>query len=155
RRRPPASRPRRRSPSLRAVASACATPACVHTDAASKVTVSRRFSGVRTLPRIVAAGLLPVLVARAEPVPSHPPPRHVPPAPPPTVATAADVRDAIGRAIEFTVTIESDGIYGAGIVIAPAAGLVLTAHHVVESMHTPLVTFRDGRRLPGHLVESD
>lgn len=66
-----------------------------------------------------------------------------------------DPRDAIGRALDFTVTVEADGVYGAGIVVAPAAGLVLTAQHVVEPMRAPVVTFRDGRRLPARLVEVD
>ena len=106
---------------------------------------------------MVAAGLVPVLAAAAEPTTSSGPGGNARPAAAqaPSLPAGGDARDAIARALEFTVTIEADGIYGAGIMVAPAAGLVLTAHHVVEPMRSPLVTFRDGRRLSGRIVESD
>jgi S1-C subfamily serine protease len=74
---------------------------------------------------------------------------------PTRLAAATDVRDAVAHALEFTVTIEADGVYGAGILVAPSEGLVLTAHHVIEEMHTPIVTFIDGKSAPARILESD
>jgi S1-C subfamily serine protease len=39
--------------------------------------------------------------------------------------------------------------------MAPAAGLVVTALHVVEEMRAPRVAFADGRSFDAHVVESD
>src|SRR4051812_40291800 len=61
--------------------------------------------------------------------------------------------DAIGRALQFTVTIDGSGVYGAGILAAPRAGLVLTNYHVVEHMDAPQVHFADGTSVPGEVVE--
>lgn len=72
-----------------------------------------------------------------------------------TTASALDVRDAIAGALDYTVTIEGRGTYGAGILVAPAAGWVLTALHVVEEMPAPRVSFRDGRHVVGQVVEVD
>jgi S1-C subfamily serine protease len=68
---------------------------------------------------------------------------------------APDARDAIARALEFTVTIEADGVYGSGILMAPDEGLVITAHHVVEEMRNPQVAFADGKSYPAHVLDVD
>ena len=70
-------------------------------------------------------------------------------------AATSDPRDGVALALRYTVTIEGDGVYGSGIVIAPAAGLVLTALHVVENVRTPRVTFVDGRAMPAEVIDSD
>jgi serine protease Do len=68
---------------------------------------------------------------------------------------SADSADAIGSALQLTVSLEGDGAYGAGILIDPPAGLILTSHHVVEEMTNPRVTSYDGRVGIGRLVASD
>jgi S1-C subfamily serine protease len=83
--------------------------------------------------------------------------------PPPASATLAppdepqplDGATAVERALAVTVTIEGDGIYGAGILIDPAAGRVLTAEHVVADMRAPRVTFRDGTQVPARVLQVD
>ena len=70
-------------------------------------------------------------------------------------APAVDVRDAIARILDRTVTIEGDGIYGSGVLVNPQEGLVLTAWHVVEEMKQPGITFFDGRTVVGKVVEFD
>jgi serine protease Do len=63
--------------------------------------------------------------------------------------------DGIARALEFTVTIEGSGVYGAGVLVAPSDGLVLTNWHVVQAMSAPRITFSDGAQEPGQVVEHD
>jgi len=63
--------------------------------------------------------------------------------------------DGIERALAYTVTIEGSGIYGSGVLVSPALGLVLTSYHVVEEMTAPRVTFFDGVAVPAKLVELD
>ncbi len=75
--------------------------------------------------------------------------------PSPTSSPTTDPRDAVARALAFTVTIEGGDTYGSGVLVDPAAGLVLTAQHVIADMHNPLVTFADGASLPAKVVESD
>jgi len=70
-------------------------------------------------------------------------------------AEGSDAREAIARALQFTVTIEGGDTYGSGILVDPAQGLVLTAWHVVEEMQSPTVTFADGATTAGKVVESD
>jgi S1-C subfamily serine protease len=76
-------------------------------------------------------------------------------APAPAPCAGAPDRSAIRRAIEATVTIQGEGVYGAGVLLAPAAGLILTAEHVVSDMAAPLVTFRHGRTARATVVETD
>jgi serine protease Do len=66
-----------------------------------------------------------------------------------------DPRDGIARALEYTVTIESDGVYGSGILFAPAGGLVVTAEHVVAEMRHPRVGFADGSVFDGEILDAD
>lgn len=73
----------------------------------------------------------------------------------PAAAAADEPRDVVARALDFTVTIEDAGIYGAGVLVAPAAGLVLTAEHVVADMRAPTVVFHDGRTAAAAVVETD
>jgi len=63
--------------------------------------------------------------------------------------------EMIGRALRQTVLLEGDGVYGSGILIVPARGLILTNWHVVEDMRAPRVTLSDGSVGSAHLVESD
>ncbi len=64
--------------------------------------------------------------------------------------------DGIARALAFTVVIDDgSGDYGAGTLVEPAAGLVLTNYHVVEDMDAPRVTFSDGAQFDGKVVEFD
>jgi S1-C subfamily serine protease len=70
-------------------------------------------------------------------------------------ATAPDATDGIARAIAYTVTLEGNGVYGAGVLVAPAAGLVLTNLHVIEDMKEPRATFFDGTSAPAKVKEID
>ena len=47
------------------------------------------------------------------------------------------------------------GVYGAGILVDPAHGLILTNQHVVQEMHTPKVSAYDGRTGPGVVLGVD
>ncbi|HEY7954527.1 MAG TPA: S1C family serine protease [Polyangia bacterium] len=71
------------------------------------------------------------------------------------LALAGEPRDGLARALDFTVTLEGDGRYGAGVLADPQAGLVVTALHVVDGMHAPRATFHDGTQAPAHLLASD
>jgi S1-C subfamily serine protease len=68
---------------------------------------------------------------------------------------ASTPQDGIALALKYTVTIEGDGVYGSGVLIAPDEGLVLTNWHVVDGMNAPRVTFEDGLTAPARLVEFD
>jgi S1-C subfamily serine protease len=63
--------------------------------------------------------------------------------------------DGIDRAVRLTATIEDNGVYGAGVLVDPAAGFLLTAHHVVKDMRRPRVTFSDGVSVFARVVDSD
>jgi len=67
------------------------------------------------------------------------------------LATVAPVRGAL----DWSVTVEGDGVYGAGVLIDPARGLVLTCRHVIAEMKQPRVTFADGAAFPATLLDSD
>jgi S1-C subfamily serine protease len=74
----------------------------------------------------------------------------------PTPQPAIDNRvSGIARALAFTVVIEGSGIYGAGALVAPARGLVLTNYHVVQNMTAPRVTFSDGAQAAGQVIDFD
>jgi len=62
---------------------------------------------------------------------------------------------AISRALAFTVVIDGSDDYGAGILVDPRQGLVLTNLHVVEDMQAPRVSFSDGAQFDGRIVEVD
>lgn len=76
-------------------------------------------------------------------------------APPPSPTSPKASRSAAARALAYTVTIEEHGTYGSGILVVPRAGLILTAAHVVSDMSHPQVSFGDGQRFPGRLLETD
>jgi S1-C subfamily serine protease len=76
-------------------------------------------------------------------------------APPSLAELARGPQDGIARALSWTVTIEGNGVYGSGILVAPEAGLVVTNHHVVEEMQEPRITFYDGARVMGQVLEVD
>ena len=79
-------------------------------------------------------------------------------APAPVTALPAGDRvgpDGIGRALQYTLTLEGDGIYGTGFLVDPARGLAVTAWHVVSDMKAPRATFYDGRVVNARLVASD
>src|SRR5688500_9822218 len=52
---------------------------------------------------------------------------------------------AVAAALRVSVMIEGNGTYGAGILLDPAGGIVVTNQHVVQDMHTPRVSAYDGR----------
>src|SRR5262249_24582327 len=58
-------------------------------------------------------------------------------------------------ALHAAVMIEGDSIYGAGVLIDPHRGLVLTSHHVVQDMHTILLTGYSGRTSTGTVLAKD
>jgi serine protease Do len=62
---------------------------------------------------------------------------------------------ASASTLDWTVTVDGDGVYGAGVLIDPPRGLVLTCNHVVASMKKPRVAFTDGTSFPAQLVDSD
>jgi len=67
---------------------------------------------------------------------------------PPTVSS-------VDSALRVAVMIEGDGVYGAGILIDPHRGLVLTNHHVVQDMHTIRLTGYTGRTSSGVILGND
>lgn len=60
-----------------------------------------------------------------------------------------------GNALDWSVTIEGDGTYGAGVLIDPPRGLVLTCLHVVTDMKQPRVSFSDGAAFAATVVDTD
>lgn len=64
--------------------------------------------------------------------------------PAPAAARGGATVPSVDAALRVAVMIEGDGIYGAGILIDPQRGLVLTNQHVVQDMHTPRVTGYNG-----------
>ena len=73
-----------------------------------------------------------------------------------TVVTApADPIAAVAGALRVAVMIEGAGVYGAGVLIDPAHGRVLTNQHVVQDMHTPRVSAYDGRTGVGVVLAVD
>lgn len=75
--------------------------------------------------------------------------------PPCPFAVAGEPQEGLARALDFTVTLEGDGRYGAGVLADPRAGLVVTALHVVDGMHAPRATFHDGTQAAARLIASD
>ena len=65
------------------------------------------------------------------------------------------VVSSVDSALRVAVMIEGDGVYGAGILIDPHRGLVLTNHHVVQDMHTMRLTGYTGRTSPGVIMAID
>jgi S1-C subfamily serine protease len=70
------------------------------------------------------------------------------------IAFAAPGR-APNQAIDWTVTVDGNGVYGAGVLIDPSRGLVLTCRHVVAEMKSPRVAFSDGASFLAQIVDSD
>lgn len=68
---------------------------------------------------------------------------------------APDPVGAVAGALQVAVMIEGDGVYGAGILIDPQKGLVLTNQHVVQDMHTPKLSAYDGRTAQGVVLSVD
>jgi serine protease Do len=62
---------------------------------------------------------------------------------------------AVAAALRVAVMIEGAGVYGAGFLIDPARGIVLTNHHVVQEMHTPRLSTYDGRTGVGVVMAVD
>jgi len=63
--------------------------------------------------------------------------------------------NSVDAALRVSVMIEGDGVYGSGILIDPHRGLVLTNQHVVQDMHTILLTGYSGRTSPGVVLGKD
>jgi serine protease Do len=70
------------------------------------------------------------------------------------LCTAAHAKMAT-HALDWSVTIEGDGTYGAGVLIDPPRGLVLTCLHVVTDMKQPRVSFSDGASFAATVVDTD
>jgi serine protease Do len=70
-------------------------------------------------------------------------------------APAPELIGGVEAALRVSVMIEGDGVYGAGILIDPQRGLVLTNHHVVQDMHTPRLTGYSGRTSNAVLIATD
>jgi serine protease Do len=66
-----------------------------------------------------------------------------------------DVPSAIEQALRVSVMIEADGVYGAGVLIDPPRGLILTDYHVVEEMKTPRASLRSGKSGEARIVSFD
>jgi S1-C subfamily serine protease len=98
--------------------------------------------------RPIAASALFLLIGVAH---ADPPPQPSTSITPP--ASIDSPADRVARALAYTVTIDGSGIYGSGVLVAPA--LVLTSSHVVEGMADPRVTFFDGAIVDAKLVELD
>jgi S1-C subfamily serine protease len=67
----------------------------------------------------------------------------------------SDSVNAVAAALRVSVMIEGAGVYGAGILIDPENGIVLTNQHVVQDMHTPKVSAYDGRTGVGVVLAID
>lgn len=67
----------------------------------------------------------------------------------------ADGPDLVERALRATVFLEGDGVYGAGILVDPTRGLILTSHHVVSEMSVPHATPYRGRPTHARVIASD
>jgi S1-C subfamily serine protease len=63
--------------------------------------------------------------------------------------------DAVAAVLPLVVTIEGDGVFGAGILVDPAAGLVVTSHHVVEEMKAPRVATHGGKKGTARVARID
>jgi S1-C subfamily serine protease len=70
-------------------------------------------------------------------------------------APPLDPVSAVAAGLRVSVMIEGGGSYGAGILIDPPAGIVITNQHVVQDMHTPRVTAYDGRTGVGAVLAVD
>jgi S1-C subfamily serine protease len=70
-------------------------------------------------------------------------------------AEPARAEDVVAAALERTVLIEGDGVYGSGLLLVPRRGLIVTNWHVVEEMKQPRVTFFGGRSAAARVVEID
>src|SRR6185436_15445024 len=68
-----------------------------------------------------------------------------------SLASAATARDAL----DWSVTVEGDGVYGAGVLIDPPHGLVMTCLHVVSEMKQPRVSFADGAAFAATVIDRD
>jgi S1-C subfamily serine protease len=107
---------------------------------------------VRSVPRLrtgvflaTAAGVtISLVVLRTSSAPAS---QYAPPAEDPVAAVAA--------ALRVSVMIEGNGTYGAGILLDPAGGIVVTNQHVVQEMHTPRVSAYDGRTGVGVVLSLD
>jgi S1-C subfamily serine protease len=73
----------------------------------------------------------------------------------PVAARADDARAAVARALAVSVTIEGGSVFGAGLLVDPPRGLVLTARHVIETMERPQVSFPDGAVAYAEVLDSD
>lgn len=73
-----------------------------------------------------------------------------PPSPAPEDPTAA-----VDEVLRATVALEDSGIYGAGVLIDPPRGTILTALHVVEEMRSPRAKLVDGRAGRARVVATD
>lgn len=70
-------------------------------------------------------------------------------------AATPDVTKVIERINRVTVLLEGNGVYGTGILIDPAKGLILTSQHVVDEMGEPRVTRFDGQKGKARRLKSD
>jgi S1-C subfamily serine protease len=64
-------------------------------------------------------------------------------------------RAGVARALGYTVTLEGGGLYGAGVLVAPERGLVLTSAHVIADGAPPRATFFDGAEAPTRVLQID
>jgi serine protease Do len=68
---------------------------------------------------------------------------------------ASAASPAAKSALSWAVTVDGDGVYGSGVLLDPAGGLVVTNLHVVAAMKRPRVTFADGASMSGEVIDSD
>jgi serine protease Do len=66
-----------------------------------------------------------------------------------------ETADAVEEVMRATVMIEDSGIYGSGLLIDPAHGVILTAHHVVKDMRSPQAKLPDGKKGAAKVIASD
>jgi serine protease Do len=72
-----------------------------------------------------------------------------------STARAQAPQDGISRAIGYTVTLEGHDVYGSGVLVVPALGLILTNQHVIADMGTPRASFADGKSYEARVLDSD
>jgi serine protease Do len=70
-------------------------------------------------------------------------------------ARAEGAAEGVARALGYTVVIEAGDRYGAGVLVAPERGWVLTSGHVVGSNANVEVAFWDGVKVSGRVSRRD
>ena len=108
----------------------------------SSLTRRRLHAGIIVFVSLIATFSLMILRSKSAPAQ-------------PIEALHGDPVAAVAGALRIAVMIEGDGVYGAGIFLDPARGIVMTNQHVVQDMHIPRVATYDGRTATAAVIAVD